>query len=130
MILYNGDLYFSIIIKFILTNTDNAYIYIIYNICGGIMLCNNGRLSHNNKTPCKFYFGRSYLFNDELIEEHYCNSGFIAEIAETSEEYHLVNLTNKQVRTCNLYIPLKKKKKKKKKNKKDNKIKSGAVNGK
>ena len=93
------------------------------------MLCNNGRLSHNNKTPCKFYIGRSYLFGDELVEEHYCNSAFMSGIAETTEEYHLVNLTNKQVRACNLYIPLKAKVNKKK-NKKDNKVKSGAVNGK
>ena len=95
------------------------------------MLCNNGRLSHNGKMPCKFYISRSYFSENILIEEHYCNSAFMSEIAETTEEYHLINLTNKQVRTCNLYIPFQKKKKKKKKKIKDNEVKSGAmVNGK
>ena len=78
------------------------------------MLCNEGKLTNHKKGQCKFYVGRTYMLDDIIVEEHYCNNGFISEIAETSEEYNLINLNGKQIRTCNAYIPEINKSKKKK----------------
>ena len=60
------------------------------------MLCNNGKLTDSKMRYCKYYIGRSYVINDNLIEEHYCNNGFLYDLAETLTEFGLINLNDKE----------------------------------
>ena len=79
------------------------------------MLCNEGKLSNYKKEFCKFYIGRTHILNGVLIEEHYCNNEFMIGVAETFENYGLVDLSDKLIKTCNLYIPYKLRKYRKRK---------------
>ena len=85
------------------------------------MICNNGNLKNKNRC-CKFYFSRTYIADGNIIEEHFCGNGFITEIAEASERYDLINLENRVIKTCSIYLPLRARKKHKTKKNKINGI--------
>ena len=94
------------------------------------MLCNYGKLTDSKRRCCKHYIGRSYIMNDNIIEEHYCNNGFIYDLAETLTEFSLIDLNDRAIRTCSQYSP-KETIKHKKKNKKAVEVKdNGVKNGK
>ena len=81
------------------------------------MLCNNGKLTDSKMRCCKHYIGRSYIINDTLIEEHFCNNGFIYDLAETLTEFGLINLNDRAIKTCSQYAPKETRKHKKRKKK-------------